>query len=139
MTKPFQSEEVLARVHTQMDFAMARKTLAATNAQLLALMEQLVQSEKPKSLGSLAAGVAHELNTPAGNATLTTDVIGNIAREDGHRVMPCVSLHAHHDHYRRSAFSMAAAPCRRVSNHSFKDSSKTSQDLLLTKYRNQCE
>lgn len=81
ITKPFQSEEVLARVKTHMELAQARKALAEANARLVALMDQLVQAEKLKSLESLAAGVAHELNTPVGNAMLATSAIDEIVRE----------------------------------------------------------
>lgn len=81
ITKPFQAEEVLARVHTHMELANTRKALAATNARLSGLMEQLVQSEKLKSLGFLAAGVAHELNTPIGNAILVADAVDTAIRE----------------------------------------------------------
>lgn len=81
ITKPFQSEEVQARVHTQMELSKARKSLAETNTRLLALMEHLVQSEKLKSLGFLAAGVAHELNTPVGNSLLAAGSIEAIICE----------------------------------------------------------
>lgn len=46
----------------------ANQSLESTLADLRRLQEGLVQSEKLASLGSLVAAVAHELNTPIGNA-----------------------------------------------------------------------
>jgi len=45
---------------------LEQRVLARTQ-QLQLAMDQLVQSEKLASLGSLVAGMAHELNTPVGN------------------------------------------------------------------------
>lgn len=78
ITKPFQSDEVLARVRTQMELARTRKTLAETNGRLMALMEHLVQTEKRKSVVALARGVAHELNTPLGNALLSASSVDEL-------------------------------------------------------------
>lgn len=58
------------------------QTLRAQNKQLEAAMkelrdtqDQLLLKEKMASLGNLVAGVAHELNTPVGVVTSSTDVV----------------------------------------------------------------
>lgn len=73
LTKPFDHEEVLARVHTQITLSRTRiqlerhaEEIQLTNQLLLRAQEQLMQSEKMAGIGQLAAGVAHELNNPIG-------------------------------------------------------------------------
>jgi PAS domain S-box-containing protein len=55
--------------------------LVQTMATLQQAQDELVESEKLASLGSLVAGVAHELNTPLGNALVATSAMHEKVQE----------------------------------------------------------
>jgi len=62
VTKPFESQELLARVRTHLELKHARDTLSITLEDLKATQIKLVQQEKLSGLGKMAAGIAHEIN-----------------------------------------------------------------------------
>lgn len=102
ITKPFEQEEVLARVKIHLQLRNLTQTLVEKNAQLeefnqnleqkvqertVALQQaqlKLVQQEKLSTLGLLVAGVAHELNNPisciSGNIPSALDYVSDLAK-----------------------------------------------------------
>lgn len=71
ITKPFQTEEVIARIYHQLTLRRLRTELETKNrdleqalSQIKAVQAELIQKEKMLGLSQLMAGIAHEINNP---------------------------------------------------------------------------
>jgi signal transduction histidine kinase len=102
ITKPFQKEEVLARIRIHLHLNYLTKALAEKNQllqefnesleqkveerteQLNSAQLQMMQQERLSSLGQLVAGIAHEINNPVGfisnNITPAKDYFADIIK-----------------------------------------------------------
>ncbi len=90
ITKPFQIEEVLARINTHLALRRAHRELQEMVSTLAKAREDIVRNEKLAGLGAMVAGIAHELNTPIGNSLMAattfevqTDDIGQHLASEG--------------------------------------------------------
>jgi signal transduction histidine kinase len=90
LTKPFSTIEVKTRINNlleagrlQRDLRDRNEELQETLSKLRATESQLVQSEKMNALGSLAAGLLHEVNNPLNYTMMALELARQAATKPG--------------------------------------------------------
>lgn len=101
-----QAEERMAQLNSELEARVAERS-----AELLRAQGELLHSEKLAALGSLVAGVAHELNTPIGNSVTVASTL--------------------HERTREFAADAASGSLRRSSLNAHLEAAQTASDLLL--------
>jgi len=79
--------DITERKQAEQGLLQANADLKETIATLTSTRDQLVQAEKMASLGSLVAGISHEINTPLGigvtSATTLQEEVGQLQKQFG--------------------------------------------------------
>ncbi|HEY4080069.1 MAG TPA: ATP-binding protein [Burkholderiaceae bacterium] len=83
LTAQRQAESQLRELNALLETRVSLRTaeLSAARNHLQRAHDELVRSEKMAALGSLVAGVAHELNSPLGNCVTTASTLESRTRE----------------------------------------------------------
>jgi len=83
ITEQRQAERALVQLNSELEDRVSSRTAELTEAMhnLRQAQDELLRSEKMAALGSLVAGVAHELNTPLGNCLTTASTLEERTRE----------------------------------------------------------
>ncbi len=73
----FMIRNISDRKRAEADIYQKNIELASTLDELKTTQKQLVESEKYAALGSMVAGIAHEVNTPVGNSLMAASILDN--------------------------------------------------------------